>query len=63
VFAAGQELHREIIEVLQNLHAARRQESASAAEELRTCDALGEQLSAVQARLAELRAGTPSPAG
>lgn len=55
VVTAGQELHREIIEVLQSVRGQRADGAADVEAEKAACDRDAERLSGVQARLVELR--------
>jgi GTPase SAR1 family protein len=62
VVSAGEELHREVIEVLSSSRSEREKSQPSTEDAVKACDAQGEQLSAVNARLEGLRASLWTPA-
>ncbi len=62
VVTAGEELHREVIEVLQATRAERASEQPAAEAAIRTCEEQGAQLERVQARLEGLKSSLWTPA-
>ena len=61
VVSAGEELHREVIEVLSSSRADREKSQPSTEDAVKACDVQGDQLSAVNARLEGLRASLWTP--
>jgi signal recognition particle receptor subunit beta len=61
VVSAGEELHREVIEVLSASRSEREKSQPSSEDAVKACDVQGEQLSAVNARLEGLRASLWTP--
>jgi ribosome biogenesis GTPase A len=61
VVSAGEELHREVIEVLSASRAEREQSQPSTEDAVKACDVQGDQLTAVNARLEGLRASLWTP--
>ena len=61
VVTAGEELHREVIEVLSSSRSEREKSQPSTEDAVKACDVQGEQLGAVNARLEGLRASLWTP--
>jgi tRNA U34 5-carboxymethylaminomethyl modifying GTPase MnmE/TrmE len=62
VVSAGEELHREVIEVLSASRSEREKSQPSTEDAVKACDVQGEQLTAVNTRLEGLRASLWTPA-